>query len=397
MAFEPVDRTLLWEAGYWADSVRRWHREGLCLRYPMPDSVAGATSIQGYVNFGRVFGTDTAGPVDDASQAFACAQDIHDHFALDQAMVHVPVRHWLTPGFEPQILEDHGDWVIWRDDQGITKRDRKDRKSLPHWIGWPVNNRDEWEQIKAERLRPTLEDRLPDDWAQHLEAYRSRDYPICIGGFPAGFYGGTRQLVGQDRILTLFHDDPGFIHDIMDYLGDFLVSIYDQVLDQVDADVCFVWEDMCYKNGPLISPAMFREFMLPNYKKLTACLRDHGVTSIMVDTDGDARQLIPLFIEGGATIMYSLEPEAGMDVVELRKTFPRLGLMGGMSKRVLAHGRDAIDAELEYKIPFMLPRGGFIPFCDHQVPPDVSWEDFRHYRERLNAMILDHAPNGPTV
>ena len=177
--------------------------------------------------------------------------------------------------------------------------DRKDRKSLPHWIGWPVNDRDEWEQVKAERLRPTLEDRLPEDWAQRLEAYKTRDYPICIGASPAGFYGGARHLVGQDRILTMVYDDPAFIHDIMDYLGDFLVAIYDQVLRQVKADVCFVWEDMCYKNGPLISPAMFREFMLPNYKKLTACLRDHGVTSIMVDTDGDARLLIPLFIEEG--------------------------------------------------------------------------------------------------
>jgi len=131
--------------------------------------------------------------------------------------------------------------------------------------------------------------------------------------------------------------------------------------------------------------------MLPNYKKLTACLRDHGVKHIMVDTDGDARLLIPLFIEGGATIMYSLEPEASMDIVELRKTYPRLGLMGGMSKRNLAHDRKVIDEELAYKIPCMLPRGGFIPFCDHQVPPDVPWENFRYYRQKLNAMVLGQA------
>jgi uroporphyrinogen decarboxylase len=173
----------------------------------------------------------------------------------------------------------------------------------------------------------------------------------------------------------------------MNYLGDFWAAIYDQVLDQVDADVCFIWEDMCYKNGPLISPAMFREFMLPNYHKVTRCLRDHGITAIMVDTDGDARQLIPLFIEGGANIVYTCEAQAGMDVVELRKTHPKVAFMGGMDKKVLSQGRDAIDEELERKIPFMLERGGYIPHVDHQTPPDVSWENFRYYRQRLNDMI----------
>jgi len=388
MNFEPVDRTLLWEAGYWADAVRRWHGEGLSLRHPVPDSIPGATTIQGYVNIAHAYGTPLAEPLDDAGQALACSEDIHAYFGMDQSMVHIPLDSWLAPRFEIQILEDHGDWTIWRDGVGITKRDRKDRKSLPHWIGWPVNNREEWEQIKAERLRPTLDDRLPANWAQRLAAFKTCDYPICIGGSPSGFYGGARHLVGQERILTMFYDDPDFIHDIMNYLGDFFVAIYDQVLRQVKADVCFIWEDMCYKNGPLISPAMFREFMLPNYKKLTACLRDHGVKHVMVDTDGDARLLIPLFIEGGATIMYSLEPEAGMDIVELRKAYPRLGLMGGMSKRNLARNRNVIDEELAYKIPFMLPRGGFIPFCDHQVPPDVPWVNFRYYRQKLNAMVL---------
>jgi len=388
MNFEPADRTLLWEAGYWADAVRRWRGEGLPLRYPVPDSIPGATTIQGYVNIAHAYGTPLAEPLDDGGQALACSEDIHDYFGFDQSMVHIPLDSWLAPRFESEILDDHGDWLIWRDGAGITKRDRKDRKSLPHWIGWPVSNRDEWEQIKAERLRPTLDDRLPANWAQRLAAFKTCDYPICIGGSPSGFYGGARHLVGQERILTMFYDDPDFIHDIMNYLGDFFVAIYDQVLRQVKADVCFIWEDMCYKNGPLISPAMFREFMLPNYKKLTACLRDHGVKHVMVDTDGDARLLIPLFIEGGATIMYSLEPEAGMDIVELRKAYPRLGLMGGMSKRNLARNRNVIDEELAYKIPFMLPRGGFIPFCDHQVPPDVPWENFRYYRQKLNAMVL---------
>jgi uroporphyrinogen decarboxylase len=55
----------------------------------------------------------------------------------------------------------------------------------------------------------------------------------------------------------------------------------------------------------------------------------------------------------------------------------------------IAEGRQAIDAELEAKVPFMLERGGYIPHVDHMVPPDVSWEHFKYYRKKLNQLI-DH-------
>ena len=388
MGFEPVDRTMLWEIGYWADAVRRWHREGFPHRHEVPAAIPGGRSVMGSMNLRRPYGAPREGTEDDESRLSDCAEEIHNHFGLDQGMVHIPLEYWIYPRFEEEVLENHGDWIVWRDGGGIVKRDRVDRKSLPRWLGAPVNSRDEWEQLKAERLQPALEKRVPEDWPQQLGVYRHRDYPLAVGGHPAGFYGGARSLLGHESVLTAFYDAPQFLHDIMDYLADFWVSLYDQALDQVDVDVCFMWEDMCYRNGPLISPQLFRDFMLPNYKKVTACLRDHGVSAIMVDTDGDARELIPLFIEGGVTIMYPLEPPAGMDVVELRKAYPRLGLMGGIDKRVLARGREAIDAELERKIPFALERGGYIPYLDHQAPPDIPWENFRYYREKLSAIVL---------
>ena len=388
VAFEPVDRTMLWEIGYWTDAVRRWHREGFPHRHVVPAAIPGGRSMMGSMNLRRPYGTSVPCPEDDESRLAACAEEIHDYFGLDQGMVHIPLEYWIYPRYEEEILEDHGDWVVWRDSGGIVKRDRVDRKSIPRWIGAPVSNRNDWEQVKAERLQPDLGERVPDDWPQQLEAYRQRDYVLAVGGHPAGFYGGARSLLGPERVLMAFYDDPQFLREIMDYLADFWVSLYDQALDHVDVDVCFMWEDMCYRNAPLISPQLFREFMLPNYKKVTACLRDHGVSAIMVDTDGDARELIPLFVEGGVTIMYPLEPPAGMDVVELREAYPRLGLMGGMDKRVLARGRAAIDEELERKIPLALQRGGYIPYLDHQAPPDIPWENFRYYRQKLSGMVM---------
>jgi len=140
---------------------------------------------------------------------------------------------------------------------------------------------------------------------------------------------------------------------------------------------------MCYKAGPLISPDMFREFILPGYKKLTSFLKGRGVKIINVDCDGDVWKLIPLWIEGGVTGLYPFEVAAGMDMVEVRRAFPKLGIIGGIDKRALMQSKEAIDHELEAKVPFMLKSGGYIPHIDHAVSPETSFENLKYYRWKL--------------
>jgi len=268
----------------------------------------------------------------------------------------------------------------------MTEKRSKSRSSLSSYIDGPVKNRDDWEKLKAERLQPTLEHRLPDNWEKLLAGYRTRTFPLALGG-GQGFFGTPRFLLGELQVLTIFYDQPDLIRQIISDLTDFWISLYDQLLELVDVDLMLIWEDICYNSGPLISPDTFREFMLPAYIKLTNFLQDKGVDNIIVDTDGDVWKLLPLFIEGGVTGMYPFEVNAGMDVIEVRKTYPTLQMLGGISKKSLIAGKDEIDTELNLKIPWMLEQGGYIPYMDHLVPPDVSWENFFYYRTSLNNMI----------
>jgi uroporphyrinogen decarboxylase len=148
---------------------------------------------------------------------------------------------------------------------------------------------------------------------------------------------------------------------------------------------------MAYKAGPLISPAIFREFMMPAYRKVTDSSKARGISAIFVDSDGNVDLLIPLFLEAGLTGMYPFIVQSGNDIVTIRKQYPRLQITGGIDKIKIGGGKAAIDQELESKIPFMLSQGGYIPHFDHLVDPGVSWEDFRYYRKRLNEMIAADA------
>ena len=91
----------------------------------------------------------------------------------------------------------------------------------------------------------------------------------------------------------------------------------------------------------------------------------------------------------GITALWPFEATSGQNIVEVRTQYPRLGMFGGLDKKALITGtREAIDAELEAKVPFMLERGGYIPLLDHNASPDISWESYAYYRQRLSEMVL---------
>ena len=63
-----------------------------------------------------------------------------------------------------------------------------------------------------------------------------------------------------------------------------------------------------------------------------------------------------------------------------------LRILGGLDKRALARGGDTMRAELMRVVPPMLEQGGFIPGCDHGVPPDISWPNYQSYVHQLAAL-----------
>jgi len=259
----------------------------------------------------------------------------------------------------------------------------KTSDSIPHFLSWPVASIEDFERLAAERLDPENAGRLPPGWKTSIEELNEYEGVVALGGYPCGFFGAARYLMGEVALLTGFLENPELVQMIIDHLADLWASMYDLVLPQVDVDCIHIWEDMSYKNGPLISPDLFREFMVPAYRQITEVARSHGVDVVLVDTDGDCSQLIPLFLEGGVTGIYPFEVQSGMDVRRVREAFPSLQILGGIDKRELAGDPDRIDAELERRLPGVVSQGGYIPMGDHQIPPDVSWENYCYYRRRL--------------
>ncbi|MFH1568713.1 MAG: uroporphyrinogen decarboxylase family protein, partial [Gemmatimonadota bacterium] len=141
------------------------------------------------------------------------------------------------------------------------------------------------------------------------------------------------------------------------------------------------------KGGPLLSPATYRQFVWPHLRRLVDFLHGHGVRYVALDTDGDPTVLLPLIMEAGVDIIWPVERASGVSPMAWRRRFGRdLRIWGGVDKRVLSLGRQAIRAHLAELIP-LIEEGGFIPTIDHTVPPDVSWDDFRDYMDLKRALL----------
>jgi uroporphyrinogen decarboxylase len=169
----------------------------------------------------------------------------------------------------------------------------------------------------------------------------------------------------------------------MEHLTELYLSLLARALDGVQIDWLMIWEDMAYKGASIISPKHVREFMLPRYRRITDFVQSKGCDIIMIDSDGDVTELVPLWLEVGINTIHPAEVAAGVDVVALRKRYSELRIKGGIDKREIAKDKKAIEQEVMSKVPFLLERGGFIPEIDHGIPPDISFENFCYYRNLI--------------
>ncbi|MCL2060656.1 MAG: hypothetical protein FWH01_16655, partial [Oscillospiraceae bacterium] len=248
-------------------------------------------------------------------KADADADDVRNMMGFDYGRgYYIPVKTLVYPEFEVKVVKREGEKVYTRNAWGGLEILKEGSELMPIAIDGIVKDRYSWDAVK-ERLKGDAAPRLPDNFDSICEEAKNSGLPVYAGDRPAGFFGAPRELCGFENLIFMFYDDPKLLAEILETLCDLWISVFTEILKRVRLDYIFIWEDMCSKNGPLISPAMFREFLLPNYKRLTSALKTGGCEHFIVDSDGDERPLVTLWQEGGVNIVFPWESQFGLDMV----------------------------------------------------------------------------------
>jgi uroporphyrinogen decarboxylase-like protein len=232
------------------------------------------------------------------------------------------------------------------------------------------------------RIRPQL---FPDH-GRAIESMRpwaaqQRRGDAVVWATFEGFFWFPRTLMGFDKLMLAFYDQPELLHQINRDLLNFNLRLFDQMTRVCVPVFMTIAEDMSYNHGPMISKETFEQFVAPCYRQLIPRLLELNILPF-VDTDGDVTLLAPWLNEVSVAGVLPLERQAGVDGMELRERFPTLRMIGHFDKLTMNRGEAAMRAEFERLLPLMRA-GGFIPSVDHQTPPGVSLEQYRSYLRLL--------------
>ena len=362
--YEAYEKFPVVSFGYWGETVQKWANEGHITREEADDYCRRGDNGWGDRSIMKKLGFDF--------NWNSCVGSSSD----------------LFPAFEEKTLEERPDGSrVIRDGSGLIVLVKPGIVSIPAEIGTSLTDRSVWEQEYLPRLRFSME-RIPTELLETLRDDAGREIPVGI--HCGSLMGRMRDLLGVEQMSYLMADDFDLYEEIIDTMDGLCYECVKAMLDSgAKFDYAHFWEDICFKNGPLVIPSMFDEYVGPHYKRITDLLHSHGIDIVSVDCDGWIDRLIPTWLENGVNTMFPIEVGTwNANIAPWREQYGReLRGVGGMNKTVFSRDRAAVDAEIERLRP-LIELGGYIPCPDHRIAPDAKYENVQYYCDRMQNLKL---------
>jgi len=222
-----------------------------------------------------------------------------------------------------------------------------------HEYAWPDPEWIDVSQVKAEALA-------------HKGQY------AILGGDWSPFWHDAIDLLGMEELCLKVYDDPPVVDAVMQHIVDYYATVSQRIFDAAaDAiDIFFIGNDFGSQNGPLVSPDIFRRFLLPHVQRLVDLGRGYGLITQLHCCGGFA-PLIPMLIEAGVAGLQAVQPSCrGMDLRTLKAEFGDKILFNGAidSHHVLIESTpEAVRAKTQEVLKIMMPGGAYIAGASHDT------------------------------
>jgi len=360
LGYRPYDRLPLVHFGFWDETLRKWCAEG----YLKKDEIDGQAD----------------GNEKDRAIGARLGFDFNW-----QTMFGGNAN--LMPLFETKVLEELPGGMRKAVNQwGMIILEKPGVNSIPSEVDHLLKDRKAWEEHYLPKLE-YRDDRVDLEAIRRLARGPVRTEPL--GLHCGSLFGAIRDWIGVQGLSYLSVDDEPLFDEMLDIVGELCFKLVEKILSvYADFDFAHFWEDICFKNGPLVIPSVFREKVGPHYRRITGLARLHGITVVSLDCDGMIDTLIPTWVENGVNTMFPIEVGTwGANIKPWREKYGKeLRGVGGMNKTLFARDRAAIDAEVERLKP-LVALGGYIPCPDHRIAPDAKWDNVHYYCERMRTVF----------
>ncbi|MFX1516998.1 MAG: uroporphyrinogen decarboxylase family protein [Promethearchaeota archaeon] len=201
------------------------------------------------------------------------------------------------------------------------------------------------------------QDWFPTEKIKSIKRKYGSDYALFFGWHDCSL-GLTYLGMGIEYFFLSLYEQPELVKAVVERSTDWTIALVDQA-NQVEVDFIILGDDTADNSRPLISPKLFRELILPEYKKIVKA----SDVPIIWHSDGHITPLLPMIIEAGFTGVHSLEPKANIDLTHIKKEYgDSLVLSGNLdTTEILCQADlDLVRKDVERCIRQGGPGGGYL-------------------------------------
>jgi len=180
-------------------------------------------------------------------------------------------------------------------------------------------------------------------------------------------------LMGLDSLLASFISDPDLAVTVMDKVLETNMRIVRNAI-RAGAEIIVLGDDYAHNRGPFMSPAHFREFVLPRLAKMVAMIRNEGAFCVK-HSDGNIYSILEMIVSTGCHGINPIEPVAGMDLATVKRMVgDRVCLVGNIDcAHLLPHGTpEQVEQAVIQAIRDAGAGGGFILSSSNSIHSSVN-------------------------
>ena len=168
-------------------------------------------------------------------------------------------------------------------------------------------------------------------------------------------------LTGIDRLFMNFLAEPELSTLVMDKVLACNLEVVRRAI-RAGAEVIVLGDDYASNHGPMMSPAVFAEFILPRLTRMVDLIHEEGALCVK-HSDGNLYSLLEMIVSAGPDGLNPIEPVAGMELAKVKKLVgDRVCLVGNIDcGRLLPYGSpEEVRQAVRQAIADGGPGGGFI-------------------------------------
>lgn len=257
----------------------------------------------------------------------------------------------------------------WKDDWGVTYLPSPE--AVAHPMHGPIVTLDDARAYSPpDPEAPQRLGKLPE----LVERYKGRR-AICFHHRAAFMW--SAYLMGLDNMLMNLLAEPELVEVTMEKVLCCNMRIVQRAI-RAGAEVIILGDDYAGNQGPLMSPELFRRFLLPPLTKMIAMIHDEGALCIK-HSDGNLYSLLDMIVSAGADGINPIEPVAGMELKKVKELMGhKVCITGNIDcAHLLPHGRpEQVRAAVRQAIADAAAGGGYILTSSNSIHSSCAPQNF---------------------